>query len=501
MDSQAISDYTGRSKPRDGSVTEGESHNRDHSTSVEGTMMNPQIRETLSELGVFVRNLRTGEGFPNYIWKELGYESEPMTEEFWQSIIHPEDLEDAMKQYDELLAGTRSIYRMTYRIRSASGEWRWIMNSGRVMTYDGAGRPELFIGTDVDITKRRHAEEALERAKADAEEQAQEAETLRTAGAIVASTLEIERTVGLVLDQALNVVPYDTATVQLLRSDALEVIGGSGWSDIDAIRGLRIPCPGNSPHSRAIETRNALVVRDVAEDFPRFANISGTVIRSWLGIPLIVHGEVIGLLALDSALPDFFTAKHVRLAAALGDHVAVAIQNARLYEQTRALAMTDSLTGVATRRSFFVQAERALEQAKRNGRFIGVIMADLDHFKCINDQYGHARGDEAIRLAAEAAEAVLRRSDVIGRYGGEEFSVVLPDTDQGAAETIAERVRSQVGAIVVPGTTKELSVSIGVVSCRPDAQETVDSILEKADRAMYDAKRLGRNRVEIYTNS
>ncbi len=460
--------------------------------------MGPEFRETLSELGVFVRDLRTGEGFPNYIWKELGYGDERMSEEFWRSIIHPEDLEEAMQQYDELLAGRRSVYRITYRIRSASGEWRWIINSGRVMTYDEEGHPVLFIGTDVDITKRRHAEEALERAKADAEEQAQEAETLRTAGAIVASTLEVEQTVGLVLDQALNVVPYDTATVQLLRSDALEVIGGNGWEDMDAIRGLRIPCPGDSPHSRAIETRNAVVLRDVAEEFPQFSNISGTEIRSWLGIPLIVHGEVIGLLAFDSALPDFFTAKHVRLAAALGDHVAVAIQNASLYEQTKALAMTDSLTGVASRRSFFVQAERALEQAKRYDQFISVIMVDLDHFKLINDQYGHARGDEAIRLAAEASEAVLRRSDIIGRYGGEEFSVVLPDTDEAAAKTIAERVRSQVGAIVVPGTTKALSVSVGVVSCLPNAEDTVDSILDTADRAMYEAKRLGRNRVEVH---
>ncbi|MFW6288792.1 MAG: GGDEF domain-containing protein, partial [Spirochaetota bacterium] len=305
-------------------------------------------------------------------------------------------------------------------------------------------------------------------------------------------------TVGLVLDQALNVVPYDTATVQLLRSGVLEVIGGSGWEDIDTIRGLRIPCPGYSPHSRAIETRNALVVRDVVEEFPRFTNISDTEIRSWLGIPLIVHGEVIGLLAFDSGVPDFFTTKHVRLAAALGDHVAVAIQNARLYEQTRALAMTDSLTGVATRRSFFVEAERALEQAKRSNRFISVIMADLDNFKLINDQYGHARGDEAIRLAAEAAEAVLRRSDVIGRYGGEEFSVFLPDTDEAAAETTAERLRTQVGEIVVPGTTQALSVSIGVVSRVPDNADTVDSILEKADRAMYAAKHHGRNRVEVY---
>lgn len=467
--------------------------------SIKHLVATPELRETLSELGIFFRNLRTGRGYANYLWRDLGYRESDMTEEFWKSIIHEDDLENAMRRYDELLSGERSVYRIVYRIRSSDGEWRWVVNSGHVVTWDEDGRPELFIGADVDITERRDVEEQLERATAEAVEQAQEAETLRMAGAIVASTLEIERTVQLVLDQALNVVPYDTASVQLLREDALEVIGGNGWEDLDAIRGLRIPFPGDNPHTRAIEMRNPMNVADVADTFPSFANISGTPIRSWLGVPLIVHGEVIGLLALDSASPGFFTGKHVRLATALGDHVAVAIQNARLYEQTRELAMTDSLTGIATRRSFFVQAEHALEQAKRNGSTISVIMADLDHFKAINDEYGHGRGDEAIRLAADAARQVLRRSDIIGRYGGEEFAVVLPDTEREAAHTIAERLRACVGEIVVPGTDHAISVSVGVVSEEPGPAETVDAVLDKADHALYEAKRLGRNRVEVFT--
>ena len=465
---------------------------------IERLVTTPEVRETLAELGIFIRNLRTGVGFPNYLWRELGYRYEDMTEAFWKQIIHPEDQDEAMRQYDELLSGERTMYRITYRVRSASGAWKWIINSGRVVTWDEEGRPELFLGADVDISERRRTEEALEQAKADAEEKAQEAETLRMAGAIVASTLEVQRTVQLVLDQALNVVPYDTATVQLLREDALEVIGGNGWADMEAVRGIRIPYPGENPHSRAITTRNAVVIEDVEQEFPRFSNISGATIRSWLGIPLIVHGEVIGLLALDSKEPDFFTAKHVRMAAALGDHVAVGLQNARLYEQTRELAMTDSLTGVATRRSFFSEAERAVEVARRSGEPLSIIMADLDHFKEINDEYGHAKGDEAIRLAAEAATGVLRRSDIIGRYGGEEFAVVLPQTDRDAALAIAERLRAHVGEIDVPATPRTLSVSVGVVSEVVQSGEDLDAILDKADRALYEAKRLGRNRVEVY---
>ncbi|MFW5884443.1 MAG: diguanylate cyclase [bacterium] len=479
----------------------GQPVNDSYRESIEKLITTPEIRETLAELGVFIRNFRTGESYPNHIWRDLGYRDEELSEGFWQSIIHPDDRPTAMRQYEEVLLGKSTVYRTVYRIRSASGQWRWIVNAGRVVTWDDEGRPEFFLGADVDITERRATEEALERAKTEAEEQAQEAETLRMAGAIVASTLEVERTVQLVLDQALNVVPYDTASVLLLREDALEVIGGNGWDDLDAIRGLRIPCPGENPHSRAIETRNATVVNDVAEEFARFSNISGTEIRSWLGIPLIVHGEVIGLLALDSTTPGFFTPKHVRLATALGDHVAVAIQNARLYEQTRELAMTDSLTGIATRRAFFVQAEHALEQAKRNEQQISVIMADLDHFKSINDEYGHGRGDEAIRLAADAAREVLRRSDIIGRYGGEEFAVVLPNTDRTDATTIAERLRARVEEIIVPGTDEHLSVSVGVVTESPTPAETVDAVLDKADRALYEAKRLGRNRVEVFAAS
>ncbi|TVQ25022.1 MAG: GAF domain-containing protein, partial [Spirochaetaceae bacterium] len=158
--------------------------------------------------------------------------------------------------------------------------------------------------------------QALDQARAEAEEQAQEAEALRMAGAIVASTLDVDRTVQLVLDQALNVVPYDTATVQLLRGNELEVIGGNGWDDLSAIVGLRIPCPGNNPHSAAIEHRSPTVYGDLMREFPAFTSIGGTTISSWLGIPLIVHDEVIGLLALDSTSIDFFTAKQIRLAAA-----------------------------------------------------------------------------------------------------------------------------------------------------------------------------------------
>jgi diguanylate cyclase (GGDEF)-like protein/PAS domain S-box-containing protein len=458
----------------------------------------PEIRDALSDLGIFVRNLKDGTGFSNFLWKQWGYSDSEMTQEVWSQLVHPDDQESAGEQYDQLLSGEISTYRQTYRIQTKAGDWRWVVTAGRIVGWDEDGNPEFYLGADVDITVRRVAEAALEQAKAEAEAQAQEAETLRMAGAIVASTLEIEKAVQLVLDQALQVVPYDTASVLLLRDMALEVIGGNGWDNIDAVKGLRIPVPGENPHSKALDRGSPFVVKDVAEDFPQYSNISGTEIRGWLGVPLVVHGETIGLLAMDSTQPGFFTPKHVRLSTALGDHVAVALYNARLFEQTKELAMTDSLTGVATRRSFFVHAERALELARRNESPVSVLMADLDHFKQINDQHGHAAGDEMIRRVAESARAVLRRSEILGRYGGEEFAVMLPETDESDAMIIAERIRVSVNEIQVPGEKRALSVSIGVTTKDPKEITTVDEILEEADRALYEAKRLGRNRVEIY---
>lgn len=458
----------------------------------------PEVRDALSELGIFVRNLKDGTGYSNYLWKQWGYTDREMTPEVWHQIVHPEDRESAGEAYEKLLAGEIATYRQTYRVQTKAGDWRWIVTAGRVVGWDAEGNPEFYVGADVDITVRRVAEAALEQAKAEAEAQAQEAETLRMAGAIVASTLEIEKAVQLVLDQALQVVPYDTASVLLLRDMALEVIGGNGWDDIDAVKGVRIPVPGENPHSKALERGNPFVVEDVAEDFPQYSNISGTEIRGWLGIPLVVHGDTIGLLAMDSTQPGFFTPKHIRLSTALGDHVAVALYNARLFEQTKELAMTDSLTGVATRRSFFVQAERALDLARRNDSPVSVLMADLDHFKEINDHHGHAAGDEMIRRVADAARAVLRRSEIIGRYGGEEFAVILPETDEPNAMIIAERIRTSVNDIQVPGEERFLSVSIGVTVKDPKRITTVDEILEEADQALYEAKRLGRNRVEIH---
>lgn len=174
-----------------------------------------------------------------------------------------------------------------------------------------------------------------------------------------------------------------------------------------------------------------------------------------------------------------------------------------LEEQLRALATCDSLTGAANRRHFVEQAQRERERSLRSGTPLSLCLFDADHFKSINDQYGHVAGDHVLSAMAQAATAALRTTDLLGRLGGEEFAMLLPDTDLAGAMVVAERVRAGVAASEVQSaevregsspTAIRVTISIGVAELRGD--EPFESMLKRADRALYAAKDLGRDRVQ-----
>ena len=161
------------------------------------------------------------------------------------------------------------------------------------------------------------------------------------------------------------------------------------------------------------------------------------------------------------------------------------------------LATIDSLTGLVNRRAFFEQTERARLVALRQKQSVAMMMLDIDYFKRLNDRYGHAAGDEALRAFARIAQATLREQDILGRLGGEEFALLLPATDVVGAMQAAERLRAAVESapLGIDGQVVVLTVSIGVVMV--DAAEQINAALARADHALYTAKSAGRNRVEV----
>jgi diguanylate cyclase (GGDEF)-like protein/PAS domain S-box-containing protein len=174
-----------------------------------------------------------------------------------------------------------------------------------------------------------------------------------------------------------------------------------------------------------------------------------------------------------------------------------------LEEQLRELATHDSLTGAANRRHFVEVAQRERERARRSGLPLSLCLFDADHFKNINDQHGHVAGDHVLSAIVQAAGSALRVSDVLGRLGGEEFAILLPETPLAGALKLAERVRAAIAACEVQSgelgeqatrQTIRITVSVGVAELAPD--ESFEAFLKRADRAQYAAKDLGRNRVQ-----
>lgn len=195
---------------------------------------------------------------------------------------------------------------------------------------------------------------------------------------------------------------------------------------------------------------------------------------------------------------QLFTYVAVMATALLGSIGFVLMVKERADREIMRLAMTDSLTRIPNRRALMEWAEHAL--ARRSGSPLALLMIDVDHFKPINDTYGHPTGDEVLRRIAELLEGRLRGYDFIGRYGGEEFCVVAPDTGREGAMALAESLRAIIDATPFTAAGKEIaiSVSIGVALCPSNAKYELKEVLAESDAALYAAKQAGRNRVVCF---
>jgi len=220
---------------------------------------------------------------------------------------------------------------------------------------------------------------------------------------------------------------------------------------------------------------------------------------SMMVAPISYRGEIIGAMSVMNRPDDpDFTERDGQLLMAMASQAAISLVNTRLFNEVQQSAITDELTGLYNRRHFFVLAEGEVEQAVQQDLPLSAIMFDIDHFKKFNDNYGHAIGDEVLRRVAKVTRQHLRGSDVIGRYGGEEFAIILPQTPISTAYNVAERLRCKIESNLVDTIYGELSVtiSLGVGHVTPTVS-TLANLLDQADKALYRAKEAGRNRVEV----
>jgi diguanylate cyclase (GGDEF)-like protein len=256
------------------------------------------------------------------------------------------------------------------------------------------------------------------------------------------------------------------------------------------------------PHNcKAVRTGRSFVVNNVADEPVCPSKFVLPTEGSYYCGPLIAGGIIIGSVRVEAG-KDMWTPERQRLLESYLSGAASALSNLRLLDTMKQQANIDMLTGLYNRRFLEDYARKLLAIARRRTRPVGVIMIDLDRFKSFNDIYGHEIGDRILRHFAKTLTASMRETNLAVRYGGEEFVVILPDTNAKSSGLVAERVRKAVMAMVVPSNTDKplppLTVSMGV-AVFPEHGQTLEEVIQASDKALYESKHNGRNRVTVFS--
>jgi diguanylate cyclase (GGDEF)-like protein len=254
--------------------------------------------------------------------------------------------------------------------------------------------------------------------------------------------------------------------------------------------GGRLPSD-REPWSRILATGSTLIEKDltVPPAFKLFLECG-----SRMSIPLISFGQTLGLLTLHSSQRNAFRESELQSLESVADICASSIQNAHYVERIRQLSYLDGLTGIFNRRFFELRIMEEIERARRCETGMAVVMVDIDQFKKLNDEFGHLLGDEVLRQVSSLFHQQLRKIDVVCRYGGEEFAILLTQTNAEHAMGVAEKLRRLVEGWQFPGVPRTVTLSAGVAAF-PDHGTTRDELIRAADTGLYAAKQEGRNRV------
>lgn len=336
-----------------------------------------------------------------------------------------------------------------------------------------------------------------------------EHERFYQASAMLCRALTVEEVMETAFDAAAQIVGYDVAAISVYdpgrkrhRVQSVRVAPGSEpMVDAEALAGLEFRDNAGLA-SMVVKNKHYLPaggeLRDLTSPvYTKQARVKDA--ESLLVLPLLSGDEAIGTFMLAARERHQF-GKHVRdMLGVIANQVAVSLQNGMMYQQMETMATTDGLTGLTNHRTFQDRLVQLLDRAERTQQPASILLCDVDHFKRVNDTYGHPVGDEVLRQVARVLQRSVRKIDIPARYGGEEFAVVLEATGTQGALNLAERIRRDVAALVIDSDkgSFHVTMSIGVASFPDDARERA-VLIERADAALYFAKENGRNRCVAY---
>lgn len=256
------------------------------------------------------------------------------------------------------------------------------------------------------------------------------------------------------------------------------------------------PAASKSLLSKALKEKKPVLIEDLLLCGEEELLPKAKVMRSVMVAPFVFQGNVFGCALVAHQLPHHFQGNSLGMFTILANQAAISIRNIQLHEATATMAVTDSVSGLFTHGYFQDNLEKEFQRCKYANLPLSLLILDVDHFKRINDTYGHPQGDAILRQLGGVIKSVTRATDIVCRYGGDEFTVTLSETNRIGAVLVAERVRRAVEEyeFVSGGKVLHISVSGGVASF-PEDIATKKELIEKADQALYEAKKQGRNRI------
>lgn len=355
--------------------------------------------------------------------------------------------------------------------------------------------------THKEIIEKKNRE--IERANRELKVHLKEVSALFQLNQAMISTLELNPLFDRIL-QVLKDVLNCGEMVLLLYNPGEEqlVVRKAVGSDTENVNDLTFNLSEGITGSAA-RSQRLLYVRDVSSDerslgYKGRAPLAGSMVSA----PLVVKNNLVGVLNLHKEKTSAFADTEISLIQAVANQAAIAIENARLYEKTRNLSNTDDLTGLANRRHFKEIFKREAAHARRFLSPLSLVMADIDHFKEFNDTHGHLVGDTVLKKVSEIFLQNTRGIDLVGRFGGEEFIILLPGTTKEGAREAAEKLRNGVTGQIFAGTNESqpgggITLSFGVAEFPSDSKDIYE-LLELADRALYLAKEAGRNQTVVW---
>ncbi len=320
--------------------------------------------------------------------------------------------------------------------------------------------------------------------------------TLQQISQAISSIFDMNELLQFVNDIIIGVMGVSTSNIALYRSsgDRLKVLVSNIYNKKErAILTDNI----NTPYLKDSIDKGCTILNNTVNpeefDFTRGRNI-----KSLLCVPLLVKGKSHGCVLIEHSIPEAFDEDNVRLLEIITQQISIAIDNARLYEQLQEFANTDGLTQIYNRVFFQNRLQHELEQARQLGYEVSVILYDIDNFKRFNDTYGHLFGDIVLKTLAKLVKESIRKDDIVARFGGEEFIVLLPHTAKELACEKAEELRRKISELTIRDNNVQASVTVSMgVSTFPTLAQTERTLLSSADEALYVAKNCGKNCVRL----